>query len=288
MKDKTIMSMIDVIIPTYNRPDLLKRCLSSFAIQTFPKDDFKVIVINDGSEQGIEAIAGEFKEKINILYLKKERRGPATARNEGLKYAEAPIIAFTDDHCVLDVNWLSEIYKGFRDYPGVACVKGKTLALEPNEFAKICEKYIYGSKRSHATNNIAYKKEVFDVIGDFDTRYREAAGEDVDFKWRFLKAGYKRIYLENMIAYHPHEDSVRVFKEKCYRVGNGLAVFVGKYILKRPFLAIGAFIYDIRYLPLSGYYLLFRKKSISPCSLKSIRSAFIFKGFMDFFIKRKK
>lgn len=278
---------IDIIIPTYNRPDDLKRCLESLSVQTFPKSDFNVIVVDDGSPQDLKSIIDAFSDKLNITYIKKKKQeGPASARNEGLKQANASIIAFTDDHCVLDKNWLSEIYKGFTKNPDISCVKGKTLALDPNDFAKLCEVHIYGSKKSHATNNIAYRKEVFKNLGGFDTRFKDAAGEDVDLKWRFLKAGYKRLYLEDMIVYHPHEDSIKAFRRKGYRTGNGRAVFLKKYIFKRPLLAIGGFIYDIRYFPLSWYYLLFKRNMVSPLSVKAIYSAFILKGFVEFFVRK--
>jgi glycosyltransferase involved in cell wall biosynthesis len=277
------MKKISIIIPTYNRPDRLKRCLKSIVRQKFPKEDFEVIIIDDGSEQDNKSVVDEFCGEMDLAYMKRERKGPAASRNEGLKNANASIVAFTDDDCVLDEGWLSAIHEGFERYPEVSCLKGKTLAFEPSEFARACEKYIYGSKKSHATNNIAYRKEIFDDIGGFDTRYRDAAGEDVDLKWRFLQAGYKRLYLENMVACHPHEDSMPLFKNKCYRVGNGLGVFVKKYIFKRPLLAIGAFIYDVRYLPLSWYFLLFKKESFSPLSLRAVRSALILKGFLGSF-----
>ncbi|GEM_PF-3246886 len=282
------MKKISVIIPTYNRPDRLRRCLESVARQTLSKEDFEVFIMDDGSERDNRPVVDEFSGEMDLTYVKCEKEGPAASRNKGLKRANAPVVAFADDDCVLDEGWLSAIHEGFERHPGISCLKGRTLAFEPNEFAGACEKYIYGSKKSHATNNIAYRKEVFGDIGGFDTRYRGAAGEDVDLKWRFLKAGYKRLYSEDMVAYHPHEDSMPAFKDKCYRVGNGLGVFVRKYIFRDPLLAIGAFIYDIRYLPLSWYFLLFKKESHSSFSLRAVRSALILKGFLDSFkIKNK-
>lgn len=276
---------INILIPTYNRPDRLRRCLTSLSKQTYPKNNYEVVIVDDGSPQNLKSVIEEFNREMDIVYIKKERGGPASARNTGLKHVKGEIVAFTDDDCVIDKNWLYEIEDAFKDNSEAMCVKGRTLALEPNDFSKACEMYIYGSKKSHATNNIAYKRTVFDKIGSFDTRYVHAY-EDVDLKWRFLKQGFKRVYAESMIVYHPHEDSISVFKKNAYISGTGLGIFFKKYLLKRPILSFGSLLFDMRYLPLSWYYLLIKQKEYSSTSLRSIRSALVLKGFLHALTKK--
>ncbi len=87
------MPRVSVIIPTYNRPGLLRETLASVASQTF--DDFEIIVIDDGSTTpGIKDICDSFGR---CRYYRQENAGRSSARNVGMSHASSPYIAFLDD-----------------------------------------------------------------------------------------------------------------------------------------------------------------------------------------------
>lgn len=78
--------MLGVIIPTYNRSDLLREALQSLVIQTYKR--FFVCVVDDASTEDIGAVCKEFEDKLNIIHLRREKNeGPAAARNDGLRWA---------------------------------------------------------------------------------------------------------------------------------------------------------------------------------------------------------
>ena len=106
---------VSIILPTYNRKKLLKKCIESLISQNYPKEDFEIIVIDDGSTDGTEQITRKLKRKIpNLIYYKTKHNGQANARNFGLRKAKGSFIAFTDDDCVVEKNWLRKIEDTFK------------------------------------------------------------------------------------------------------------------------------------------------------------------------------
>ncbi len=96
------MLKISVVIPTYNRPELLKKAVDSVLAQTF--SDFEVIVVDDGLEQRAERIISGVNDP-RVTYIQHEKsRGGGAARNTGIKNASGDFVAFLDD----DDEWIRE------------------------------------------------------------------------------------------------------------------------------------------------------------------------------------
>ncbi|MFY4730106.1 glycosyltransferase family 2 protein, partial [Nitrospira sp. BLG_2] len=93
--------LMSVVIPTFDRPDLLRRCLASLIAQTMNPAMFEIIVVSDGPSESTEGVAAAFRGKRsapNLRYLASPvPRGPAAARNLGWKSARGPILSFTND-----------------------------------------------------------------------------------------------------------------------------------------------------------------------------------------------
>ena len=125
-----IMQFISVVIPTYNRQQSLFQCLGSLAEQTYPKEKFEVIVVDDGSRDHTKTIALSFAHKLALRYFYKNNGGPASARNYGINYTNGAIIAFIDDDCVADTHWIASIDRFFSNAPDALIVQGGTEVLE--------------------------------------------------------------------------------------------------------------------------------------------------------------
>jgi len=106
---------VSVIVPTYNRPRQLARCLE--ALSAARDETFEVIVIDDGSPEPMEAITHAFADRLDITCLRQKNTGPAGARNAGARVARAPILAFTDDDCRPEPDWLNKITEAVRKNP---------------------------------------------------------------------------------------------------------------------------------------------------------------------------
>jgi len=118
---------LSVIIPTRNRADLLNIALKSIAIQTFPADEFEVIVVDNGSTDSTKQIVETFYTNVkNIRYFYDETPGLHVGRHRGLKEAQSEILVYADDDIDAFPTWLEGVWESFQD-SDIALVGGKNL-----------------------------------------------------------------------------------------------------------------------------------------------------------------
>ena len=101
-----------IIIPTYNGADKLKRCLTCITKLKKPKDDFEVIVINNGSTDNTEEIVKEFDF---VRYFYDATPGLHVGRHLGAKEAKGEILCYLDDDSFVFKDWLLGIEETFKD-----------------------------------------------------------------------------------------------------------------------------------------------------------------------------
>jgi glycosyltransferase involved in cell wall biosynthesis len=203
-----------LIVPTYNRKNSLRRCLTIATSQEYP--DYEVIVVDDASTDGTdEMVRREFPQ---VRYLRQERnRGPAAARNRGVEAATGEFIAFTDDDCEPPPSWLSVLKAGFESYPEVGAVGGLQEAADPvwqhNRLARyerfltrrvygVGELPVLGQPAPGGTNNLAIRRALLQRLGGFDETFPVAAGEDADLLYRLVYLGYPTVCLPIKVTHH--------------------------------------------------------------------------------------
>lgn len=114
---------ISIIIPTYNRPDDLAKCIDSILKQTVKPQE--IIVVDDGDLQSLPFISECKTLCIGYRYHKKKgNRGPAASRNIGARQARGDIVFFFDDDVVLFSNYIEEIMKVYDFHPERAIIGG--------------------------------------------------------------------------------------------------------------------------------------------------------------------
>jgi glycosyltransferase involved in cell wall biosynthesis len=126
--DKLAMSTrLSVIIPTRNREHLLSKALDSIAQQSFPRDQFEVIVIDNGSSDNTKSVCTKMKGRFgSFQYLYDDRPGLHVGRHLGMQNAPSEILVFADDDIEAFPSWLAGIAIAFQD-PSVVLVGGKNL-----------------------------------------------------------------------------------------------------------------------------------------------------------------
>jgi glycosyltransferase involved in cell wall biosynthesis len=129
------------------------------------------------------------------------RRGPAAARNCGWRAAEGQIIAFTDDDCIPDPEWLRSGVQALSDgHDGVSGKVVVPLLKNPSDY----EKDTQGLERSEfITANCFYQRTVLEAVGGFDERFGLAWREDSDLYFTLLEAGYDLVQIDTALVYHP-------------------------------------------------------------------------------------
>src|SRR5262249_13447134 len=107
---------ISVIIPTFNRARLLAATLESFAGQTLPRDQYEVVVVDDGSEDTTRQVCSNFASRIQLNYLHTENSGISAAKNTGILASRGEILLFADDDDIADARLLEEHVKAHEDH----------------------------------------------------------------------------------------------------------------------------------------------------------------------------
>ncbi len=115
MRDFT--EKISIIIPAYNIPDLLPKCVESVAMQDYPKELFEVIVVDDGSTDNTGEVADKLAEKFdNVTVYHKENGGSSSARNLGLSHASGDYVGFVDSDDFVDHRMYSTLMAAAKEY----------------------------------------------------------------------------------------------------------------------------------------------------------------------------
>jgi glycosyltransferase involved in cell wall biosynthesis len=220
-----------IVIPTYNRPQHVKNCLDSIVCLNYPTELFETIVVDDGSDLPLDAEIAPYRDRLNLTLIRQTNAGPATARNIGADAATAKYLAFTDDDCTLDSNWLLTLKTEFASRP-TQLFGGKTInALSNNIYSTASQlllDYLYEYHTTKAcpapffaSNNFAVDRELFIKTGKFDVTFPIAAAEDREFCDRWLLNEYSLYYLPTAIAYHYHDLSLSKFWRQHFNYGTG-------------------------------------------------------------------
>jgi glycosyltransferase involved in cell wall biosynthesis len=98
--------LISVILPTFNRPQLLAECLGGFAAQSLSADQFEVVIVDDGSKPPVRTVSDSFADRLRIRYHYQPNSGLAAARNQAIELASSPWLALHDDDDVPGPNYL--------------------------------------------------------------------------------------------------------------------------------------------------------------------------------------
>jgi peptidoglycan/xylan/chitin deacetylase (PgdA/CDA1 family)/glycosyltransferase involved in cell wall biosynthesis len=97
---KISMLKLSVVIPTFNRRDVLERTLPALLAQDLPPQDYEVIIVMDGSTDGTAQLLREWKPKCTFSVLETPNRGPSAARNVGVEAAAGELVLFLDDDLI--------------------------------------------------------------------------------------------------------------------------------------------------------------------------------------------
>lgn len=208
-----------VVIPTYNHPPALRRCLTALMSQTVAAHRYEIVVVDDGSGPATREVAEEFAGRNPaVRYFYQPNQGPASARNNGARQARGAIILFTDDDCRPIPEWLDEMTRPFaRTDVVIEGVKGAYRTEQKSVIAHFAQKEFESryDKMSTAdfidfvdTYAAAFRRETFLRLGGFDTSFPVANNEDVEFSYRMAANGCTMVFNPKAIVYHTHPDTL--------------------------------------------------------------------------------
>jgi glycosyltransferase involved in cell wall biosynthesis len=208
--------VVSVILPTYNRVELLSNAIRSVLNQTF--QDFEIIVVDDFSTQQIDEVVSWFADSRIRLFRRNQNGGEAAARNTGLEQASGELIAFLDD----DDEWFPEklarqiniiqssdtdvaaVYSAFLwfSWPEREQI-GKRVAPKTNGnfYRSLLKRNIIGTP-----STVMIRKDCLKTIGVFDSSIRYGVDHDL---WIRIASQYKFHYVpEYLVKCHIHDNRI--------------------------------------------------------------------------------
>jgi len=175
---------VSVIIPTYERHDALEALMECLARQTLR--NFEVIVVDQSAVPWRRASTPPF----DLLYVHTDLKGAGRARNAGAFYARGDVLAFTDDDCRPDPDWLENGVRYFQD-PTAVGVEGLIVSDRAHDDRYRAVTNVGFEGIGFMTANLWLRRETFFAVDGFDARFDDPSPfrEDTDLAWRALEHG---------------------------------------------------------------------------------------------------
>ena len=243
-----------IIVPVFNRPDEVDELLESLCHQEVK--DFEVIIVEDGSKKPCKDVCDKYAGILDLHYYFKENSGPGQSRNYGAERAQGDWLIVLDSDVVLPKGYLSSVEcrvdsVEFASAPqntptAVANSKLYTLNSQLNcdafggpdashpSFTPVQKAISYSMTSFFTTGgirggkgkkldkffprsyNMGIRREVYQELGGF-TKMR--FGEDIDFSYRIVEAGYKTALIPEAWVWHKRRTDFRKFFRQVYNSG---------------------------------------------------------------------
>lgn len=222
-----------VVITTYNRPAQLGSCLAALARSVYPRDAFEVVIVDDGGRERLDGIIAASRDRLTINFAVQRNAGPASGRNHGARLARHPYLAFTDDDCEPEPDWLPALARRL-ERASDALVGGRTVnGLRHNSYSctsQLVVDMVYAfynadpaDARFFAANNLAVRADLLRACGGFDERFRVSEDRELCDRWRFR--GRRLVYEPGAIVVHRHALTLGSFWRQHFQYGRGATQF---------------------------------------------------------------
>ncbi len=231
---------LSVVVPTFERHSKLEACVASLAAQGADAVG-EVVIADDGSADDTRAwleAAPRRDWPFALRVLRLDHRGPAAARNAGVRAARCELVAFTGDDCVLAPGW-AEAHLGAHGGSRGGSVLGHTTwlpSLRVTPFMHYQEnggsQFAYGriadpadaGWRYYYTTNVSSPRGLL-LEHPFDERFPAARYEDMELGWRLEQQGHRVVYRPEALAWHDHPIGFEAFRGRCPEYGEYAALF---------------------------------------------------------------
>ncbi len=238
---------ISVVVCTRDRARQLAACLHHLErARTACSHESEIVVVDNGSRDDTRDVVSAHAESLSIRCVFEAHPGLSMARNRGIAAARGALVAFTDDDCNVDRNWMQAIVDAFASRPKLSILGGmvahagggdKAVSLRMHAEAK----NVLSADAILATMsgcNMAFRRDVFERVGGFDPAFgkgrRIGSAEDLDLMYRALRRGMSIVYLPHVVVRHAHgRDSEVAVAEVKREYVRGRGAFYWKFITDR-------------------------------------------------------
>jgi len=217
-KTKHAAPKISVVLPTFNRMEVLRVCLAALAFQTLPESLWEVIVVDDGSADDTESFCLSLSLPYSLQYLRQSNSGAGAARRAGVEAARGDFVLLCNDDTVASSTLVAEHLRVHIQHP-----REKWAVLGQFQPSELCAEralsHWFHSSPSlfpqhslkpgqlcgsslFVTCNLSLRRDAVLKAGNFDPAFR--VGEDTDLGARLARSGYRVFYHPAAHAVHEH------------------------------------------------------------------------------------
>ena len=224
-----------VIVPVFNRPDEVDELLESLTRQSLK--DFEVIIVEDGSEKSCKDVCMKYADILTLYYYYKDNSGPGQSRNYGAERASGEWLIVLDSDVVLPADYLANVEAELSDNKtpegeiATSAWGGPDAAHD--SFTPVQKAISYSMTSFFTTGgirggkakldkffprsyNMGIRREVYQKLNGFS---KMRVGEDIDFSYRIVEAGYKTRLLPSAWVWHKRRTDFRKFFRQVYNSG---------------------------------------------------------------------
>ena len=217
-----------IIVPVYNRPDEVDELLQSLCEQSLK--DFEVVIVEDGSQKDCKEVVGRYTDRLDVKYFMKPNSGPGQSRNYGAERAQGDYLLVLDSDVVLPTGYLQAVDDELRRQPADAF--GGPDTAHPS-FTDVQKAISYSMTSFFTTGgirggkkkldkfyprsfNMGIRRDVYLQLGGFS---KMRFGEDIDFSYRIVEAGYQPRLFPSAWVWHKRRTDFRKFFRQVYNSG---------------------------------------------------------------------
>jgi GT2 family glycosyltransferase len=222
---------VTVIVPARNAAPTLGECLAGLAPEGIPGDRAALVVVDDGSTDDTAPIAA----RAGASVVSTESRGPAGARNAGIKAAATDVVVFLDADTVPAPGWLRAMVTPLEN-PEVVAVKGRYRTEQRSPLARFTQlefewKYERLGRASRVdyvdTGTAAFRRAALVEAGGFDETLRTS--EDVELAYRLAANGGHIVFSPDALVVHRHTEALGPYFAKKLRGALTRTLVYGKH-----------------------------------------------------------
>ncbi len=222
-----------IIVPVYNRPDEVDELLQSLCAQE--EKDFEVIIVEDGSQTPCEDVCRKYQDRLDLKYFMKPNSGPGQSRNYGAERARGQWLIVLDSDVVLPDGYLAAVSERLHLSSSTSEIAawGGPDAAHP-DFTPVQKAISYAMTSFFTTGgirggkgkkldkfyprsfNMGIRRDVYRELGGFS---KMRFGEDIDFSYRIVEAGYKTALLPEAWVWHKRRTDLKKFFRQVYNSG---------------------------------------------------------------------
>lgn len=226
---------ISIVIPTYSRPRQLRECLDAIRRLRYDRARFEVIVVDDGSPEPLDHVIAGVAGELAVTLVRQARAGPGAARNRGAALARGEYLAFLDDDCTPEPDWLERLACELRRDGRRLLGGGVANGLDGNVYSTASHciaQFVYdytrgpgAHERFFTANNVALRTTLFRQLGGFLISIPGATAEDKEFCDRWQMAGLQLTHVPDAVVSHRHHLAFHSFLHQHFKYGRGILAF---------------------------------------------------------------